>query len=146
MLIKNINLILIFCWVIILSICGILFSTLIGANNDKNEEVFYCGNSIYNNTMGVSGSIDTLTLDGKALFMANCASCHHPIKDATGPPLHDITAYRSPDWIYNFLTDPNFQAADERANNLRTKYNFTCLKFPDLTPTEVEAILVYSNL
>ena len=28
--------------------------------------------------------------DGKALFQANCASCHNPYKDATGPKLNGV--------------------------------------------------------
>jgi len=34
--------------------------------------------------------------DGKALFQANCASCHNPIKDATGPALQGITGRAPP--------------------------------------------------
>jgi cytochrome c551/c552 len=29
--------------------------------------------------------------DGKALFQANCAACHNPIKDATGPALKGVS-------------------------------------------------------
>jgi cytochrome c551/c552 len=32
----------------------------------------------------------TAAPDGKALFQANCASCHNPYKDATGPALKGV--------------------------------------------------------
>src|SRR5690606_11891829 len=35
---------------------------------------------------GVS-SVSMAAPDGKAIFQSNCASCHHPLKDATGPAL-----------------------------------------------------------
>ena len=44
--------------------------------------------------------------DGKALFQSDCASCHNPIKQVTGPALKGVTA-RVPDqkllhaWIKN---------------------------------------------
>src|ERR1700679_3548437 len=44
--------------------------------------------------------------DGKALFQSNCATCHNPFKDGTGPALKGVTE-RIPDtkrlhaWIHN---------------------------------------------
>lgn len=42
--------------------------------------------------------------DGKALFQANCAACHNPLKDATGPALQGISG-RAPskEWIYSWI-------------------------------------------
>ena len=31
-------------------------------------------------------------IDGKALFKQNCAACHHPLKDMTGPALKGVKA------------------------------------------------------
>src|ERR1700712_3260565 len=33
-----------------------------------------------------------LAQDGKALFQANCASCHNPVKVVTGPALKGVTS------------------------------------------------------
>src|SRR4051812_2575579 len=42
--------------------------------------------------------------DGKALFMSNCASCHNPLKDATGPALQNIDkTFPNKDWGYNWV-------------------------------------------
>ena len=44
--------------------------------------------------------------DGKALFQSDCASCHNPIKDGTGPALKGVSE-RVPDkallhaWVHN---------------------------------------------
>src|SRR5687767_12932430 len=42
--------------------------------------------------------------DGKALFQSNCASCHNPLKDATGPALKGADA-RVPgkEWLYDWV-------------------------------------------
>src|ERR1700721_2985189 len=48
----------------------------------------------------------SMAQDGKTLFQANCATCHNPIKQVTGPALKGVTE-RVPDkkllysWIKN---------------------------------------------
>lgn len=44
--------------------------------------------------------------EGKALFMANCAQCHNPIRVVGGPALKGVTARVTDkkllhDWIHN---------------------------------------------
>ena len=42
--------------------------------------------------------------DGKALFQSNCASCHNPLKDATGPALKGADArVPSKEWLYDWV-------------------------------------------
>ncbi len=144
MLIKNINLIIVSSVILILSIGGILvYHSISSIKNNRQEEVFICGNSIYDNNIKISGSIDSIEVDGKALFQSNCASCHNPVKDATGPALRSIITVRSPDWIYKFLTDTTFLPIDDRARRLKSEYGSKCMKFPNLTPNDVEALLNY---
>ena len=38
----------------------------------------------------VSINVVSLSQDGEKLFKANCASCHHPIKNATGPKMQGV--------------------------------------------------------
>jgi cytochrome c553 len=104
-------------------IFSILFSTLISA-----------GNNLY-------------AQDGKALFQSNCATCHNPIKEITGPALKGVTT-RVPDekllhaWIHNnqkvlATGNPYFTA-------LYNRYNKTAMNlFPSLTDPEITAILKY---
>jgi mono/diheme cytochrome c family protein len=85
--------------------------------------------------------------DGKALFQANCASCHHPIKDATGPALQGIKQ-RAPsqDWIYKWIKNPAtvIASGDKYANEIYLKWNKTAMTaFPSLTTAEVDAIITY---
>src|SRR5690606_16319720 len=38
--------------------------------------------------------------DGKALFNSNCASCHHPIKESTGPALQGTDQHpHGKEWV-----------------------------------------------
>ena len=42
--------------------------------------------------------------DGKALFMSNCASCHNPLKDATGPALKNMDkSFPNKEWGYKWV-------------------------------------------
>ena len=49
--------------------------------------------------------------DGEKLFKANCASCHNPIKNATGPKLQGAlekwTAAGEEDLIYEWVKNPS---------------------------------------
>lgn len=85
--------------------------------------------------------------DGKALFSANCASCHKVDKDLTGPALMGVED-RWPDkaklhaWIRN--SNKVLQSGDTYANALYLKWNKTAMnQFPTLTDPEIDAILKY---
>jgi cytochrome c551/c552 len=87
--------------------------------------------------------------DGKALFQANCASCHNPLKDATGPALKGVDA-RVPnkEWIYKWVKNPAVVIAsgDKYANDLYLKWNKTAMTaFPGLQTEEIDAIVTYVN-
>jgi cytochrome c551/c552 len=87
--------------------------------------------------------------DGKALFQANCASCHHPTKIVTGPALQGVTE-RVPDtkllhaWIRN--NGAVLASGNKYFNDLFVQYNKTPMNiFPTLTDGEINAILKYVN-
>jgi mono/diheme cytochrome c family protein len=89
---------------------------------------------------------DTVTAaDGKALFEANCANCHKPDKDYTGPALKGARE-RIPkgDWVYkwiagsNNLNDPYAQDVKKRYNNAQmTQFG------GQFSKEDVDAILDY---
>ncbi|MFM2387729.1 MAG: hypothetical protein RL660_2486 [Bacteroidota bacterium] len=85
--------------------------------------------------------------DGKALFSTNCASCHHPVKNATGPALQGISG-RAPskDWIYKWIRNSAsvIASGDKYANELYAKWNKTAMTaFPNLSTEEIDAIVNY---
>jgi cytochrome c2 len=87
--------------------------------------------------------------DGKALFTANCASCHNPLKDATGPALKGVDG-RVPnkEWVYKWVHNPAavISSGDKYANDLYTKWNKTAMTaFPALGNDEIDAIIAYVN-
>jgi cytochrome c2 len=85
--------------------------------------------------------------DGKALFQANCAQCHNPIRVVTGPALQGVTS-RVPDKTLLYAWIQNNQAVlasgNKYFNNLFITYNKTAMNlFPTLTHPEIDAILNY---
>jgi cytochrome c2 len=83
--------------------------------------------------------------DGKALFQANCAQCHNPIRVVTGPALQGVTS-RVPDkkllyaWIRN--NGAVRASGNKYFNDLFNQYNKTSMNlFPNLTDPEIAAIL-----
>ena len=85
--------------------------------------------------------------DGKALFQSDCASCHNPIKQVTGPALKGVTA-RVPDqkllhaWIRN--NSAVLASGNKYFNDLYIQFGKTPMNtFPQLTDAEIDAILKY---
>lgn len=87
--------------------------------------------------------------DGKALFMSNCASCHNPIKDATGPALKGVDErVPSKEWLYEWIHNSAavIASGDEYANNIYKEWNKTAMTaFPNLSEEEIDAIIDYAN-
>jgi mono/diheme cytochrome c family protein len=85
--------------------------------------------------------------DGKALFQANCASCHNPLKDATGPALQGMSkTFPSKEWGYKWIHNSSalIASGDKTANEIYNKFNKTQMTaFPQLTNEEIDAILKY---
>jgi len=87
--------------------------------------------------------------DGKALFMSNCASCHNPIKESTGPALQNISkTFPNKEWGYKWVRNSAalIAAGDKTAVDIYNKYNKTQMTaFPNLTTEEIDAILKYAD-
>lgn len=85
--------------------------------------------------------------DGKALFQANCASCHNPVKDATGPALKGVSAtFPNKEWVYNWVHNSSAVIAggDKFGNDLYNKWGKTQMTaFPQLSNEDIDAIIKY---
>ena len=84
--------------------------------------------------------------DGEALFKGNCANCHKPDKDYTGPALQGW-AGRVPDaeWIYKWVANPSTMiSTDAYSKTLFEKWKPTIMPgFANLKKDEVDAIMKY---
>jgi mono/diheme cytochrome c family protein len=89
----------------------------------------------------------TAAPDGKALFMSNCAACHNPVKDATGPALQNIDkSFPSKQWGYDWVHNSSkvIASGDKTAVDIFNKFNKTTMtSFPQLSTEEIDAILKY---
>jgi len=86
--------------------------------------------------------------DGQALFMSNCASCHHPLKDATGPALQGVDQHpHGKEWLYKWIKNPSavLASGDAHAKELVDKYKVVMTAFPNLSNEEIDAIITYVN-
>jgi cytochrome c2 len=64
--------------------------------------------------------------DGQAIFKANCASCHNPLKDATGPALQGVDGrVPSKEWLYKWVHNSSsvIASGDKYANDLYAKWS-----------------------
>lgn len=91
--------------------------------------------------------VDVNAQDGKALFSANCASCHAINKDLTGPALAGVNE-RGPwsdkknlhDWVHN---PAGFMAKDAYTQGLKARFGLVMTGFPNLKDEEIDAIIAY---
>ncbi len=90
-----------------------------------------------------------LAQDGKALFQANCASCHALNKKLTGPALAGLEE-RGP-WadrkkLYSWIRNPaGFAKTDAYAAGLIKEYGVLMTAFPSLSDAEIDAVVTYIN-
>ena len=84
--------------------------------------------------------------DGKALFQANCASCHAIDKIVTGPALRDVED-RWPDqkMLYSWIRNNQavIKSGYPYAVNLFNQYKISMNTFPSFTDKDIDAILAY---
>lgn len=87
--------------------------------------------------------------DGKALFMSNCASCHNPLKDATGPALKGADSrVPSKEWLYKWVHNSAsvIASGDKYANKVYNEWGKTAMTaFPQLSNEDIDAIFAYVN-
>jgi len=92
----------------------------------------------------LSANNNVYAQDGAALFKANCANCHKPDADFTGPALKGWKE-REPEegWVYKWITSPA-GTNDAYAQKLKAKWKPTIMtSFPQLKKEEIDAILKY---
>ena len=86
---------------------------------------------------------------GKVLFLSKCASCHNPLKDATGPALMGLEErhkWADHNEILKWAHNPAaYMASDPYTQGLKTKYGSMMTAFPDLTLKDVDDIVAYIN-
>lgn len=93
--------------------------------------------------------VNLFAQDGKALFQSNCAACHNPLKDATGPALKGVdTRVPSKEWIYKWVHNSQalIASGDKDAVEIFNKWNkIPMTAFPNLKTEEIDAIIAYVN-
>ncbi len=85
---------------------------------------------------------------GKKLFYAKCASCHMVNKDMSGPALKGVEdRWSDKEKLYAFIRNSEeIIGKDKYARELWLEWNQTqMLPHPDLTDTDIRAILDYIN-
>ncbi|MEO6610921.1 MAG: cytochrome c [Chitinophagaceae bacterium] len=86
-------------------------------------------------------------LQGKTIFMSNCAACHNLFKDMTGPSLIDIIdndQWKDRKKLYAWIRNPiGFMQKDAYTKQLKEKFGSMMTAFPDLKDEEIDAIIVY---
>lgn len=91
----------------------------------------------------ISSNNSVLAADGEALFKANCANCHKPDADYTGPALKGWKDRQPEGWIYGWVANPA-GTNDPYAKALKDKWKPTVMTaFANLKKDEVDAIMKY---
>jgi hypothetical protein len=95
----------------------------------------------------VSFNSDVLAQNGEALFKANCASCHKPDKDFTGPALKGARDREpSKEWVYKWVYNTTTMVeSDPYAKGLKAKYGAVMSPQNQLKKEEITAILDWAD-
>ncbi|RYY57620.1 MAG: cytochrome c, partial [Chitinophagaceae bacterium] len=99
--------------------------------------------------LAVFSIINVSAQDGKALFQANCASCHNPFKDGTGPALKGLESRHK--WadhkeLLKWVNNPaGYMAGDAYTQGLKARFGSMMTAFPQFGIKEIDAIVAYIN-
>ncbi len=94
---------------------------------------------------------NTFAQDGQAIFKANCASCHKPDADFTGPALkgarqRQAEAGLPKDWAHKWVHNTtSMVVTDPYAAKLKAKFNSVMTAFPDLADKDIDAVLDWAD-
>ncbi len=90
-------------------------------------------------------SVASFAQDGKAIFTANCASCHAVNKKLTGPALAGVEdRWPSRDKIYEWVHNPaGYMKNDKYTQDLHKDYGIVMTAFPQLSDKDIDAVLDY---
>ncbi len=100
----------------------------------------------------ISFATSAVAQGGQQIFNQNCASCHHPLKDGTGPALSGIDTRG--DWkekknLYDWIHNPNaYSQKSEYAKGVSDKFGGGGIQmpaFPSLSEKDIDAIVEYVN-
>ena len=88
--------------------------------------------------------------DGEKLFKSNCSSCHHPLKNATGPKLQGAlekwNTAEEGDLIYEWVKNPTSLYKSGRSKMAKKIWEFSPSAMsgvPNLSNEEIDAIFSY---
>ena len=88
-------------------------------------------------------------IDGEMLFINNCANCHKPDKDYTGPALQGSLKRWQNDKkaMYTFIRNPQKSIEQNSyAKQIFKKWNGTLMTaFPNLSDEEIDKIIAYCD-
>ncbi|OIN59267.1 cytochrome C [Arsenicibacter rosenii] len=87
----------------------------------------------------------TVIARGQALFQATCTTCHNFRQKGIGPNLAGITGEMSGPWITAFIRNAPevIKGGDVRGLRLFKEYNQYMPAFPDLSESDLSALLAY---
>jgi mono/diheme cytochrome c family protein len=94
----------------------------------------------------ISFSYTSIAADGEALYKANCANCHKPDEEYTGPMLKGARKRApNPEWPYKWVNNVNAMLeTDAYAKSLLAKYGSKMTQF-NLPLEDIKAILDYAD-
>ena len=90
------------------------------------------------------GPLDTvIALQGKPIFESKCATCHKLDERYTGPPLRNVSAYRSPTFIMNQILDPKQNIANHPDMQAMLKTYYTYMTNQNVSVEEARILVEY---
>jgi len=84
---------------------------------------------------------------GETLFQQHCAECHNFNQRGIGPNLAGVTGEASSDYLAKFIVNPQqvIKSGNKRASLLFNKYKVPMPAHPQLTTSDINAILSFIN-
>lgn len=131
---------------VIIGLCSLLMMGVLGSTNKiliPIKEERFCGTTSF-----TSPNLSENELKGKELYQANCGSCHHPVRQMTGPAFGNILKKREIGWITDWVQNQAklIESGDTLAIKVANQLPTRCLSFPSLDEDDIANIMTYSQV
>ena len=112
--------------------------------------IIFIGSCVYSQDPEIiEGENQREVLDGEKIFKQNCASCHNPVKNSTGPKLQGVkqkwTDAGEGELIYEWVKNPAALKNSNKSTMANKIWDFdpTAMTPQNLSKPEVDAVFAY---
>ena len=118
-------------------------------DNEEDEIVEQLADPMQNKGIGPIDEVElgpvdnAMAAEGEKIFQEYCSACHKVEERYIGPPLKEVTARRSPEWIMNMIMNPEQMVKEDPIAKELLKEYLSPMANQNISEEQARKILEY---